>query len=82
MNKITLHINGRTLQVAPDISVAAALAQADHSTTRVSESGQPRTAFCGMGICQECRVQIDNVAQRLACLTAVAEGMQIVSGAA
>lgn len=82
MSKITLHINGRALQVAGDITVAAALAQAGHSATRLSESGQPRAAFCGMGVCQECRVQIDGVNQRLACLTAVAEGMQIVSDAA
>ncbi|MBB4845538.1 putative molibdopterin-dependent oxidoreductase YjgC [Paucibacter oligotrophus] len=81
MNPITLHINGLALQVAADITVAAALAQAGLGATRRSESGQPRAAFCGMGVCQECRVQIDGIKHRLACLTAVAEGMQIVSAA-
>jgi len=77
MNPITLHINGRALQVTADITVAAALAQAGHGTTRLSESAQPRAAFCGMGVCQECRVQIDGVPHRLACLTQVKDGMRI-----
>jgi len=77
MSQITLHINGQGLQVAADSTVAAALARAGHSSTRLSESAQPRAAFCGMGICQECRVQIDGIPHRLACLTQVKDGMQI-----
>ena len=60
-------------------SVAAALAHAGLAHTRVSETGQPRAAFCGMGQCQECRVRIDGIADRLACMTPAAEGMVVLT---
>ena len=70
-------INDQAHQVPDACSVAAALAHAGLSHTRISESGQPRAAFCGMGQCQECRVRIDGIAERLACMTPVREGMVI-----
>lgn len=72
-----LHINGKACEVAEGITVAAALAHTGLAATRVSISGQPRAAFCGMGQCQECRVTIDGRPQRLACMTLVAEGMRV-----
>jgi sarcosine oxidase subunit alpha len=33
-----------------------------------------------MGVCYECRVSIDGVAHRRACLEPVAEGMEVVTG--
>lgn len=73
---VLLYINGQSLQVAPGTSVAAALALAAMPVTRLSVSGQPRAPVCGMGICQECRVQI-NGRLRLACQTLCAPGMQV-----
>ena len=75
--RIAVHINGRATPVSLGCNVAAALAQAGVSATRRSVTGQPRAAFCGMGQCQECRVSIDGVANRLACLTPVKDGMKI-----
>jgi aerobic-type carbon monoxide dehydrogenase small subunit (CoxS/CutS family) len=43
---------------------------------RASVTGQPRAPFCGMGVCQECRVRIDG-RRRLACQTVCAEGMRV-----
>lgn len=74
---IQLHINGQPHQVQGPCTVAAALAQAGVQATRRSATGQPRAAFCGMGVCQECRVSIDGTAQRLACLTPARVGMSI-----
>jgi aerobic-type carbon monoxide dehydrogenase small subunit (CoxS/CutS family) len=37
---------------------------------------QPRAPFCGMGVCQECRVLIDG-RRRLACQAVCAEGMRV-----
>lgn len=73
---VALHINGQAIQVAPGTTVAAALALAALPVTRSSVSGQQRTPVCGMGICQECRVQI-NGRVRLACQTLCAPGMQV-----
>ncbi|CAM2195379.1 (2Fe-2S)-binding protein [Paraburkholderia kururiensis] len=64
-------------------AVASATASADATHvgatrgTRVSVRGEPRTMFCGMGVCQECRVTIDGRAHRLACQTLCREGQRI-----
>jgi hypothetical protein len=50
--------------------------------TRRSVSGESRFAMCGMGQCQECRVTIDGVPHRLACMVRCREGMVIETGAA
>ena len=73
---VLLHINGRTITVAPGTTVAAALALAAMPATRTSVSGEARAPLCGMGICQECRVRVDGRV-RLACQTLCAAGMQV-----
>mgnify|MGYP000861768715 CR=1 FL=1 len=72
-----LLINGQAHELPERCSVAAALAHAGLTHSRRSLSGQPRAAFCGMGQCQECRVRIDGIAHRLACMTPAREGMTI-----
>ena len=72
-----LLINGQAHELPEGCSVAAALAHAVLAHSRRSLSGQPRAAFCGMGQCQECRVRIDGIAHRLACMTPAREGMII-----
>lgn len=79
-NSISIRINGQAHQVEPGISVAAALAKCGKSQTRLSVTGMPRTAFCGMGVCQECRVTINGEAHQLACQTMCADQMQILTG--
>lgn len=72
-----LHIDGRLVRVKAGSSVAAALRIAGGmGAARISVTGQPRAPFCGMGVCQECRVQIDG-RRRLACQTVCAEGMRV-----
>lgn len=75
-------IDGRAVAVRRGSSVAAALAvhQAP-GVARRSVSGQPRAPLCGMGICHECRVQIDGQ-RRLACQTVCQAGMRIDTGVA
>ncbi|QFZ82619.1 (2Fe-2S)-binding protein [Variovorax paradoxus] len=72
-----LHIDGQLVRVKAGSSVAAALRVVDgKGAARTSVTGQPRAPFCGMGVCQECRVQIDG-RRRLACQTVCAEGMRV-----
>jgi succinate dehydrogenase/fumarate reductase-like Fe-S protein len=71
-----LSINGRALEVVPGTTVAAALALIGDGCTRTSVSGQRRAPVCGMGICQECRVDIDGK-RRLACQTLCRDGMHV-----
>ncbi|MCU7696612.1 (2Fe-2S)-binding protein [Acinetobacter sp. AYS6] len=72
---IQLFINGQTVSVIEGTSVAAALAQAK-SYSRLSVGGEKRTPFCGMGVCQECRVNINGL-RVLACQTLCQQDMKV-----
>jgi len=74
---VTIEVNGGKLPVSPGTTVAAALFQAGEFRFRVSASGQPRGALCGMGICFECRVTIDGQANCRSCQIVVRDGMVI-----
>lgn len=69
-------IDGVEVRVPADISVAAALRHAGCESTRRAFDGSARAAFCGMGVCFECRVRIGGV-ERLGCLVRVSDDMDI-----
>jgi len=73
---VTVVLDGRALRVPAGITVAAAMAYGDRPFTRRSCGGEPRAPFCGMGICQECRMTIDGQ-RRLACQTTCRDGMAL-----
>ncbi|WP_213989388.1 2Fe-2S iron-sulfur cluster-binding protein [Sodalis sp. dw_96] len=73
---ISIVVDGQVFTVPAGITVAAALAYTDKQATRRSVAGQWRTPFCGMGICQECRVTINGL-RRPACQTLCRENMRI-----
>ena len=73
---LTITIDGEALTVPEGISVAAALALTGDPTTRQAVNGELRAPFCGMGVCQECRVTVDGL-RVLACQTLCRAGMQI-----
>jgi sarcosine oxidase subunit alpha len=77
---VRLTVDGHAVEVAAGSSVAAAIAHAGQSFRR-SLSGERRSALCGMGVCFECRVTIDGVAQQQACMLPVRAGMQVVTDA-
>ena len=58
--------------------MAAALLAAGRTVLRrTAGRGEPRGAFCGMGICFDCLVEIDGCPNMQACLVPVADGMCI-----
>lgn len=74
---VEIVINGGRHRVAPDITLGAALLDAGTAAFRRSVSGEPRGPLCGMGICFECRVTVDGVPHRRACLEPVRAGMVV-----
>jgi len=74
--QIELSVNGRRVTVAAGSSVAVAMMIAGASC-RTSVSGEPRGPLCGMGICYECRAEIDGVAHRRSCQIACMAGTEI-----
>lgn len=75
--RIQISVDGRELAVEPGVSLAAALLNAGCDRFRVSVRGEGRGPICGMGVCMECRVTIDGVAHRRACLEPLRDGMQV-----
>ena len=73
-----LLVDGQPLKVGEGTTVAAALLLGGDGSSRTSVSGQRRAPFCGMGVCQECRVSIDGQ-RRLACQTLCHDGMCVES---
>jgi sarcosine oxidase subunit alpha len=74
---VEIVVDGRRTPAAAGASVAAALLGLGVRAFRTSVRGEPRAPLCGMGICLECRVTIDGVAHRRACLVPVAAGMRV-----
>lgn len=75
--RIPVTVNGQSLEVPADCTVAAAVVRAGESLFRRSVSGQPRGPLCGMGICFECRLTIDGQSQRRSCQTVCCPEMAI-----
>ena len=74
---LRIMVNGTPHSVPVGVTLAAALLNAGHSAFRRSVQGEPRGPVCGMGICHECRVAIDGVPGRRACLELVRDGMVV-----
>ena len=74
---VEIVVNGGRRRVAADLTLAAALMNAGAGAFRRSVSGEPRGPLCGMGICFECRVTVDGVPHRRACLEPVRAGMVV-----
>ncbi len=76
--KITIHVNGKPLTAFEGETVHAALLATGHRILRrTSKAHQPRGFFCGMGVCYDCLVTINNVPHRRACMARVVDGMEI-----
>ncbi|WCE30080.1 (2Fe-2S)-binding protein [Vibrio sp. SCSIO 43137] len=75
---IPITINGTDYQVPQGISVWTALALHDQTITRLAPvTEQKRSAYCAMGVCFECLVEIDGMPNQQACMKTVVSGMVI-----
>lgn len=81
MTDIAIVINGVPRQSPSGITVAAVLLRHGITAFRRDLGGAPRAPLCGMGSCFECRVTIDEVPERRACLVLVRDGMHVDTGA-
>ena len=75
---VTITFEGRAMVVPAGISVAAALLLGGVHDFRSSVVGHaPRAAYCMMGVCFECLVEIDGAPSRQSCTVLVQNGMQV-----
>jgi aerobic-type carbon monoxide dehydrogenase small subunit (CoxS/CutS family) len=76
---IEVIVDGAPLLAPAGQSLAAALLTSGRNVLRESPSGTPRGLFCGIGVCQECRVLVDGEVMR-SCVTPVVAGMHVTTG--
>lgn len=78
---VSLYIDGKPHSAKRGESLAAVLMRHQPPVFRshpVDDS--PRSAFCMMGVCFECLVEIDGIRGQQACLVTVRDGMSVNRG--
>jgi sarcosine oxidase subunit alpha len=73
---VDVYVNGKQVRMPKGAMLAAALLNAG-AACRVSETGESRTALCGMGICFECRASVNGAPHQRTCQIVCREGMRV-----
>ena len=76
---LLMTLDGRPVTVAAGTTVAAAIVQAG-TRSRTSVCGEPRQPLCGMGVCYECRAEIDGRPLQRTCQIQCRAGMRVITG--
>ncbi len=80
MGVIDFTFNGEKYVGLPGQSIAAALiSEGQRELRRTRFGNEPRSIFCGIGICFDCVVIVNGVHNQRACLVEIADGMEIES---
>jgi len=75
---VNIELDAESVAVPAGISVAAAMLYLGAGATRETPvSRSPRTAFCMMGLCFECLMEIDGRPNQRACQVIVTAGMRV-----
>lgn len=76
--EVSITIDGKPASAREGDSVAAALLGAGSIACRTTPvTGAPRAPYCMMGVCFDCLVTVDGVANVQGCMTRVRDGMRI-----
>ncbi|KAB2975801.1 MULTISPECIES: (2Fe-2S)-binding protein [unclassified Streptomyces] len=71
----TVTLDGREIQALPGHTVAAALWTAGVTSWRTTRAGgRPRGLFCGIGVCFDCLVTVNDRPNQRACLVRLRPG--------
>ena len=74
---VAIKVNGVVVEACEGETIAVAVMAASGLTLRNHESGEPRGYFCGMGVCFDCVMTVDGVANTRTCVTWVRDGMTV-----
>ena len=78
---VRLTLNGRAIPAFEGETVATALLADGQWTLRHTNRHEtPRGVFCGMGVCFDCMMIIDDRPGTRACVTSVRDGMRVETG--
>ena len=74
---VTIDLTGKPVTAYLGESVATVLLSEEIVAMRTTTVGEPRGVFCGMGVCFDCLVVVDDKPNTRACMTWVKDGMNI-----
>lgn len=75
---VVIYINGKPVDAYPGETLASAILTAGRDIMRETIlSGSPRGYYCGMGVCCECMVELEDGSRVKACQTLVEEEMKV-----
>ena len=77
---MTILINGQAVNAAQGETVLSVLNSVGVRQVSANDHGQISGAYCGMGVCYCCLVNIDGRHKRRACQTVVHPGMKVETG--
>ena len=72
-------VDGREVRATAGVPLGAVL-HAQDAVLRHMPDGAPRGVFCGMGVCFDCLVTVDDRSGVRACVTPVRDGMRVERG--
>ena len=75
--EVTVSLDGRPVTAYLGETVATVLLAEGFAATRTTVGGAARGVYCGMGVCFDCLVIVDDVPNTRACMTWVRDGMRI-----
>ena len=76
--RVVIDFEGAPIEAREGDSVAAAVLASGHAVTRTTPvSGTGRGPFCMMGVCFDCLMEIDGMANRQACMVPVEDGLKV-----
>ena len=82
-NKVEISINGKSITAYEGQTVLSALVASGYKALRKSRKiCEPRGPLCGMGVCYECLVTINDRPNQRACMIEVEDRMEVVTGGA
>jgi sarcosine oxidase subunit alpha len=77
--EVKLVLNGKEATACPGDTVLAVLVACGFKALKKSRKiNESRGLLCGMGVCYECQVSINGEPNQRACMTEVADRMEIV----
>jgi len=73
-----IEIDGQSIQAYAGETIATAiLASGQRTLRRTKERDEPRSIYCGIGICYDCLITVDGVPNQRACMTLAKPGLVV-----
>jgi predicted molibdopterin-dependent oxidoreductase YjgC len=72
-----MEVDGKRIKAKKGQTIAAALLGNGMRTFRQTRKDAPRSLFCGIGICFECRMTVNGIPNTRTCITEASPGCKV-----